>query len=226
MSRVFHSACWLSVCLSGLLVAATVNATPVFINEIHYDNSGSDLNEGFEIAGPVDTNLQGWQLVLYNGSNGLPYASIPLTGVIPDQADGFGVLPYLSTGVQNGAPDGVALVDNNNQVVQFLSYEGVINGTSGAADGLTSIDIGVEETTGTDVGTSLQLLGSGSLYADFQWAAGVAQSFGAINAGQVFTSVTADVPVPGTLWLCLLMLPLWRYGKSAGKELTTKHPDP
>jgi len=33
--------------------------TPVFINEIHYDNEGTEANEGVEVAGPAGTDLTG-----------------------------------------------------------------------------------------------------------------------------------------------------------------------
>ncbi|CAN5695304.1 hypothetical protein BH18ACT3_BH18ACT3_00660 [soil metagenome] len=42
----------------------------VFINEIHYDNSGADTGEAIEIAGPAGLDLAGWSLVLYNGTGG------------------------------------------------------------------------------------------------------------------------------------------------------------
>ena len=48
---------------------------PVFINEIHYDNTSTDIGEAIEIAGPTGTDLSGWSLVLYNGSNGEPYTT-------------------------------------------------------------------------------------------------------------------------------------------------------
>ena len=41
---------------------------PVFINEIHYDNDGTDVGEFIEIAGPAGTSLSGWKIVLYNGN--------------------------------------------------------------------------------------------------------------------------------------------------------------
>jgi len=64
----------------------------VFINELHYDNSGADSGEGVEIAGPAGTDLAGYQVVFYNGSNGTSYATLDLTGTISDLDDGFGVL--------------------------------------------------------------------------------------------------------------------------------------
>jgi hypothetical protein len=75
--------------------------TTVFINEIHYDNTGTDAGEAIEIAGPAGTDLTGWSLVLYNGSGGAVYDTDPLSGVIADQADGYGTLQLreVSTGV-------------------------------------------------------------------------------------------------------------------------------
>jgi hypothetical protein len=48
-------------------------------------------------------------------------------------------------GLQNGAPDGIALVDNTGKSHSVLSYEGVFVATNGAANGMTSTDIGVAE---------------------------------------------------------------------------------
>ncbi len=160
----------------------------VFINELHYDNASSDVDEAIEIAGAAGTDLTGWSLVLYNGSNSSAYNTIALTGTITDQQNGFGtvieVLP--SNGLQNGAPDGLALVDNTNTVVQFLSYEGVITAADGPAAGLTSTDIGVSESSSTPVGASLQLSGNGTTAADFVWEVTTANTYGAVNTNQVF----------------------------------------
>ena len=61
--------------------------------------------------------------------------------------------------------DGVALVDPNGGVVQFLSYEGTFTATEGPANGMSSTDIGVAEDNGTTaVGKSLQLTGSGGAF--------------------------------------------------------------
>ena len=105
----------------------------------------------------------------YNGGNGAPYVTENLSGVIANQNNGFGTISFNISGIQNGGADGVALVDAYGNVVQFLSYEGTLTATSGVASGLTSIDIGVSETSSTQVGESLQLAGSGSSYEDFTW---------------------------------------------------------
>lgn len=49
--------------------------------------------------------------------------TIRLSGVIPDQSNGFGTAAFFEKGIQNG-PDGIALVDADNQVLQFVSYQG------------------------------------------------------------------------------------------------------
>jgi predicted extracellular nuclease len=163
-----------------------------FINEIHYDDASTDTGEMVEIAGVAGTDLSGWSLVLYNGNGGVPYATIPLSGVIDDEDDGYGALAFATPNIQNGSPDGVALVDASGQVVQFLSYEGSFTATDGPAAGLTSTDIGVAEEPAPADGFSLQLRGSGGSYEDFTWADASEQSFGSLNAGQNFIGANAN----------------------------------
>jgi predicted extracellular nuclease len=167
----------------------------VFVNEIHYDNVGTDVGEAIEVAGPAGTDLAGWSLVLYNGNGGAPYNTTALSGVIPDQLDGFGVLSfgYPSNGIQNGDPDGVALVDASAAVVQFLSYDGQFAAVGGPANGLGSTGIGAAETSATPVGFSVALTGTGGTYGDFSWEGPAASSFGAVNPGQTFGD--AEPPV-------------------------------
>jgi len=162
-------------------------ATTVFINEIHYDNASTDTGEAIEIAGPAGTDLTGWSIVLYNGNGGGVYDTDVLTDVITDQLGGYGtvVMSYPSNGIQNGSPDGIALV-NGTVVVQFLSYEGSFVAVGGPADGLTSTDIGVSQAGTEAIGSSLQLTGSGETYGDFIWTATSANTFGNPNTGQTF----------------------------------------
>jgi hypothetical protein len=166
------------------LLVATAHAQSVFINEIHYDNVGADADEGVEIAGPAGTDLTGWVVRLYNGTNGTSYGVIVLSGTLPDLCDGMGALFFPELGVQNGSPDGLALVDDDGGVLQFLSYEGVITATDGEANGLTSTDIVVTEDGTTPVGYSLQLTGVGLDYSDFTWVAAGPSSHSACNPGQ------------------------------------------
>lgn len=189
MTRLSKCFVFLAVCaavLSGGLQAAPT----VFINEIHYDNTGTDTGEFVEIAGPAGTDLTGYSIVLYNGNGGASYGTRALSGTIPDQNNGFGTvtLSYPVDGLQNGSPDGVALVQGGT-VIQFLSYEGVFTAIGGPANGMVSTDIGVRELGTEPVGRSLQLVGTGTTYSDFTWTAPSAQSPGNVNAGQTFSGV-------------------------------------
>jgi len=185
-------------CLAIIAVAPAGAQTNVFINEIHYDNSGTDTGEAIEIAGPAGTNLSGWSLVLYNGATSASYNTRALAGTLADAGDGAGFLAesYPTNGIQNGAPDGVALVDDLGSVVQFLSYEGSFTAAEGPAMGMTSVNIGVSESSGTPAGSSLQLTGTGTLYEDFTWASAAANTFGNVNTGQSF-GAPPPPPPPG-----------------------------
>jgi hypothetical protein len=186
-----------AVALGALnLASGSALAAPVFINEIHYDNAGADTGEAIEIAGPAGTDLSGWSLSLYNGNGGAAYNTFALSGVIPDQSAGYGAVNFALPTLQNGAPDGIALA-NSGTVVQFLSYEGSFTAVGGIANGMTSVDIGVQETSGTPVGDSLQLIGPGQSSADFTWHKPAPNTFGAINTDQTFL---ASLPTPTELF--------------------------
>lgn len=160
-----------------------------WINEIHYDNSGADVGEFVEVAGPAGLSLASWSIVAYNGSNGQSYKTTSLSGTIADDDNGFGVLAFNISGLQNGGPDGLALVDPDDTVIQFLSYEGSFTATNGPADDITSTDIGVSESGSTSVGHSLRLSGSnGCEYADFTWQSPATDTDGSVNTGQSFSS--------------------------------------
>lgn len=186
---------FVALCLaSTVLLADSVGAqTPVFINEIHYDNVGADADEGVEIGGPAGTDLTGWRVRLYNGTNGTAYGVIVLAGTLPDLCHNFGTLWFPELGVQNGSPDGLALVDDTGTVRQFLSYEGTITATDMEANGLLSTDIGILEDGTTAAGNSLQLVGVGTNYEDFTWAVGPF-SHSACNPGQDPTTAVGETP--------------------------------
>ncbi len=167
-----------------------VGDASVWINELHYDNASTDSGEAVEIAGSAGTDLTGWSLVAYNGNGGASYKTVALSGVIADQNGGMGTLSFAATSLQNGGPDGIALVDNNGVVVQFLSYEGAFIATNGPANGQTSVDILVAETSSTPAGYSLQLSGTGSNYSDFSWQAAATSTFATLNNGQSFGGTT------------------------------------
>jgi large repetitive protein len=142
-----------SATVSAALGATTLNATltlqvaagGLVINEVDYDNVGTDTAEFVEIynasSAPID--LTGFSLLLVNGANNAVYRTVDLgtAGTLaPGQYLVVGAssvvaaagalkidLGALTDIIQNGAPDGVALVDTQaNKLVDALSYEGAI----------------------------------------------------------------------------------------------------
>ncbi len=178
------------------------SSSTVFINEFHYDNTGTDTGEFIEVAGPAGTDLTGWRIELYNGAGGARYDNDPLTGIIANQAGGYGTvsISYPTDGIQNGSPDGIALVNPSNVVVQFLCYEGTFTATGavGSAVGLTCTDVGVTEVGTTPIGQSLQLQGTGTTAGDFTWAGPIANTQNSPNTGQNFGGVDAAPTVVNT----------------------------
>lgn len=181
----FETDCADSDCLNYPLCS---NPNNLWINEIHYDNTGTDTNEGVEIAGPAGKDLTGWSIVLYNGDGGAVYNTKILSGVIPNLQAGYGTVwfDYPTNGVQNGSPDGIALVASGDSVIQFLSYEGTFIATNGPANGMNSTDIGVDEDPVPQLDYSLQLQGTGNEYSDFTWVGPIGNTRGAINTNQTF----------------------------------------
>jgi plastocyanin len=176
----------------------TVVIPNVWINEIHYDNNGTDTLEGYEIAGPAGTNLACYRVIRYTGGGGgIVYRVDTLSGIIPNQACGYGTVwfGYGTNSLQN-ATDGLVLsydpqatgcgVNNVDTVIQFLSYEGSFTATNGRAQGLISTNIGVSESATTPVGFSLQLGGVGTTYASLTWQSASAATLNALNNNQFF----------------------------------------
>ena len=168
-------------------VAGSASASAVFINEIHYDNVGVDQDEGVELAGPAGTNLSTYSVELYNGYNGTRYATIPLSGTLPDEQNGYGVRFFAIPGLQNGAPDGIALVGPLG-VEQAFGYEGTFTAMDGAVAGMSLADIGQFEPPSTPVGRSLQLQGAGNTSTDFESSGPVEATPGEINIRQSFVA--------------------------------------
>src|SRR5690606_40784202 len=101
-------------------------------------NAGADVNEAIEIAGEAGIDLAGWSVVLYNGSNGTVYDTAILSETITDSGSGFGFVVVPFTQIQNGSPDGVALVNAEGEIIQFLSYEGSFTATDRKSTRLNS----------------------------------------------------------------------------------------
>ncbi len=169
-----------------------------WINEFHYDNTGSDVNEFIEVVAPAGlADLASVRLTLYNGGDGKPYgASHLLSSFTPGEtSSGLQIYSKAIGGLQNGAPDGFAL-DVGGTVTHFISYEGHFAATTGPAAGLTSQNGGFAENESTAVGSSIGLVGMGLDASEFSWNSSGVSTRGAFNGGQGINA--AVVPEPST----------------------------
>ncbi len=170
------------VAAPGAVEAVDPPGIPVYISEIHYDNTGTDVGEAVEITGPAGTDLTGWVVQPYNGNGGVTYTPTgTTTATIPNESASMGAVSIPISGLQNGnttqdQPDGLALVNAGGVLVQFLSYEGSFTATNGVANGQASTDIGVDEVGNEPVGQSLQLIGG-------TWVGPATATFGSLNVG-------------------------------------------
>jgi hypothetical protein len=128
-----------------VIVLGSGGTLHVVLNEVDYDQLNTDSAEYLEIMNPAaaTANLAGLRVVLVNGANNQQYDAIDLSPAgslapgdylviagpnvtVPPSAKKLD--PVWSTDqIQNGAPDGIAIVDPVTQtVLDALSYEGSI----------------------------------------------------------------------------------------------------
>ena len=120
---------------SLILPISSVAFAQVTINEIDYDQPGSDTAEFIELynPGPSQVNLTNYSIELVNGSGGAVYNTITLGNVDLSSGEFFVVCADMDnvancdlegfSSVQNGAPDGMALLESGT-VIDAVSYEG------------------------------------------------------------------------------------------------------
>jgi hypothetical protein len=136
-------------------------SSTIVVNEIDYDQVGTDTEGFVEIknVGTSEAVLDGLAIVLVNGGDGTEYRRLALTGTLA-----AGAHFVWSTEAQNGAPDGVALIDTTTgALVDALSYEGEIRAAT--IDGQT-YDLVEGNPLATDVADSNTVDGSLSRIPD------------------------------------------------------------
>jgi predicted extracellular nuclease len=171
-----------SLAVVGMPTPAQAAApTSPFVSEIHYDNAGADVGEFVEVEFPAGTTSDGWKVVLYNGNGGVVYDAVSRQPLPSVTGSAVAVIDYPATaGVQNGSPDGLALVRPDGTVAEFLSYEGTFTAVGGPANGMTSTDIGVSQSGSEAAGLTLSRRYNTDTQA-LEWLAPAAGTKGAVN---------------------------------------------
>ena len=122
--------------LFTILLLSSLFSQDMWINELHYDNYGTDEGEFIEIVASASMSISSASVTLYNGNNGSEYDNVSLNQFAQGSTqDGYTFYYYSfpSNGIQNGAPDAISL-ENGGSVVQFISYEGTMTVFDGAAN--------------------------------------------------------------------------------------------
>ena len=175
----------LTVLITSFLLSTNVYAqcpTGAIVNEFHYDNGGTDMNEFVEIAIPVGGDPTQVTVTLYNGNGGASYGSLTLSAAEYVGSDATYDYYVWNTSMQNGN-DGIAISCADGTVLQFITYEGAFAATDGPASGQTGVDVGVAETSATTDTQAIQFDG-------MAWVADCPATAGATNE----CTVTFDCP--------------------------------
>lgn len=125
-----------------------------YISEVTY---GGDVTADFvEVAAEQEIDLSGWSVILYNSSG-----DVKATYALGDPVNVFaGHAAYVIDENDPGfadilSTDAIALVDDNGNVIQFLSFgQTVIEGTEGPATGMSSTPIGSAPNPASSLKTS------------------------------------------------------------------------
>jgi predicted extracellular nuclease len=191
-------------------LAFTSNAA-VIINEIDYDQPGTDTAEFIELfnSGTSAVSLDNYVVELINGSNTSSYRTIDLSG-FSINSNGYFVMcgdasqvtncnySFTSTNswFQNGAPDAVGLYENS-VLLDSLSYEGGLMP-------LTEGDILSVSDNNTDITSISRIpngLDSNDNYSDFQLGCITPGSANITGTGDCSSPQVSAVPVPAAAWL-------------------------
>ena len=183
----------------------------VVINEIDYDQPGTDSAEFIELfnSGISAVSLDNFTVALINGVDSSSYRSIDLSG-FNINASGFFVVcgdaslvancnySFTTTSgwFQNGAPDVIALYSNNSLVDSF-SYEGILLPfTEGDASSISDSNTDI-----TSISRIIDGVDSNNNALDFQLGCITPGSSNIAGSGDCSSQSVSAVPVHAAAWL-------------------------
>lgn len=202
----------LSTALLALSGSLAFNShAAIVINEIDYDQPGTDTAEFIELfnTGPSRVSLDGYSISLINGSNASSYRNIDLSGFNID-ASGYFVTCGDSSLVancdysftsssgwfQNGGPDAVALYQDTTLIDSF-AYEGELQP-------FTEGNISTLSDSNSEMGSLARLfdgMDSDNNAVDFQLGCSTPGTANIAGSGDCSTSAVSPVPLPAAAWL-------------------------
>jgi hypothetical protein len=195
------------ICNGRVNYSAEMRLPNAWINEFHYDNISTDIDEFIEIVIENASlfDMADFSVSLYNGGDGKVYGSETVNHfTFGSTNNGFSFYTWYPGSLQNG-PDGFS-INYKEEAILLLSYEGSFTATDGPATGMISYDTGIAQSnTKTLIGHSLQLVETGNRYSHFRWVDSPA-SPGIINNHQNFGEPMPPVPVDYRIILLVFIL--------------------
>ncbi len=200
-------------CVSGVIISSIAfnGHTAIIINEIDYDQPGSDTAEFIELfnAGTSAVSLNNYSIDLINQNAATIYRSIDLSGfniiangyfVICGDAGQVANCNYSFTTTsgwfQNGKKDAVALYENTT-LLDSLSYEGLVTP-------FTEGDALIAKDNNSDI-VSLARISNGfdsnNNNLDFQLGCITPGSANIAGTGNCSITNISAVPIPAAAWL-------------------------
>ena len=203
------------IALTTTLALTSTAAFPclasVVINEIDYDQPGTDTAEFIELfnSGTSAVALSNYSIELINGTNSTSYRSIDLSGFSIDGNSYFVMcgdaslvancnysFTAINSWFQNGAPDAVALYENAN-LLDSLSYEGLLSGfTEGEV--LAVSDSNTETMSISRIPNGFD---SNNNNSDFRLGCITPGSSNISGSGDCSVAGVSAVPLPAAAWL-------------------------
>ena len=183
----------------------------IIINEIDYDQPGTDVAEFIELfnSGTSAVSLDNYSIDLVNGSNSISYRTIDLSGFSINANDYFVVcgdatqvancdygFTTTSGWFQNGAPDAVGLYENTT-LLDSLSYEGALSPfTEGSP-----LTISDSNTDILSIGRIMVGMDSNNNLLDFELGCITPGTANVAGFGDCSSTSVSAVPVPAAAWL-------------------------
>lgn len=203
-----------------MFLATSATFAQVVINEIDADTPGTDMAEFIELKGTPNASLNGYVVVLYNGSNDTSYAAFDLDGKTLD-ANGFFILGNAgiisgddidigaSNALQNGA-DAVAIYTGDDTdfpagtaVTSTNLVDAIVYGTADGDDAELLAGLGEtvqydESANGANSTESLQLNTAGDAYETKVPTFRAENDAAVCDLSLTTTSATCDAVTAGT----------------------------
>ena len=190
---------------------ALTGNTAIIINEIDYDQPGTDTAEFIELfnSGGLAVSLDNYSIGLINGRDSSSYRNIDLSG-FNISSNGYFVVcgdanlvtncdySFTTTSgwIQNGAPEAIALYENDN-LLDSLSYEGELQPfTEGTI--LSISDSNIDTLSLSRVPTGFD---SNDNEFDFRSGCITPGSANVAGVGDCSVSSVSAVPLPAAVWL-------------------------